>query len=96
MMKSKKIVKKLKELGYNVEWKSFRYWDNIPHIITEKYTLAIAETKFNNNTEYIVVDFPLKDVINAIEFFNTNPQFHDILKKLDMSLYYVEGGQIKC
>lgn len=71
-MKSYNIVKKLEKEGYNIIYKKWEYWDNIPHVELDGFNFSIAEKKYNGNWQSCKVDFIYNEVRQALHIAEKN------------------------
>lgn len=80
-MRSANIVKKLEKEGYNIVYKKWGYWDNIPHVELDGFSFTIAEKTYRDNWQSCIVDFIYTHVLDALDLAKTyNPI---IIKKIE-------------
>lgn len=81
-MKSVNIVKKLEKQGYNIIYKKWTYWNNIPYVVLNGFDFAIAEMK-DGNSIYLNLDFIFNHVQEALDIAQrNNPIFLKKIKEL--------------
>ena len=89
-MKSENIVKKLQKEGYKIAFKKWSYWDNIPHVVLDGFSFAIAEHVHQKDWLGCNINFIYNHVQHALNIAQrNNPVF---LKKIEQvpseSWYY--------
>lgn len=81
-MKSENIIKRLEKEGYEITYKRWSYWDNVPHVELDGFSFAIAEHTQQGNSLGLNLNFIYNEVLNAISTAQR------INKKLDESKNY--------
>ena len=79
-MKNYNIVNKLQKEGYNIIYKKWGYWDNIPHVQLDGFEFTIAEIKYNGSWQSCRVDFIYNHVQEALHIAKNNNPI--LLKKI--------------
>lgn len=92
-MKSDNIVKKLEKEGYNIAYKKWGYWNNIPHVELDGFDFTIAEYIYlENGWLGCNLDFIYNHVLDAINLAQVNNLI--LLKKIEKSpsedYYYMQ------
>lgn len=80
-MKSVNIVKRLEKEGYNIIYKKWSYWDDVPHVELDGFDFSIAKIISRDNWQSCRVDFIYNEVRQALYIAErNNPVF---LKKIE-------------
>lgn len=83
-MKSENIIKKLEKEEYKIVYKTWGYWDGIPHVESDGFDFAIAEYTSQNNWLSCNLDFIYNHVRHALDIAQCNNPI--LLKKIKESL----------
>lgn len=88
-MKAYNIVKKLEKEGYEVVYKKWGYWNNIPHVQLEGFDFVIAERVWRNNWQSCRIDFIYNEVLHALTLAkDTNPILLKKIKQVPSESWY--------
>ena len=86
-MKSHNIIKKLEKEGYSITYKKWGYWNNIPHVVLDGFSFAIAEyTHPQGGWLGVNKDFIYNHVLEALELAKMNNPI--LLKKIEAGWDY--------
>lgn len=88
-MKSNNIVKRLEKEGYNIIYKKWGYWDNIPHVEFEGFYFAIVEKTYRDNWQSCRTNFIYNHVREALYIAQkNNPLFIRKIEQVPLEQWY--------